>query len=842
MGQGKTTGILIVEVGLDAGLRDLPVVGSYVPADVDLRVRGIEFVGATAPMTPASIAQVNKILAGLSSSDAPLLVPDELNKARALIGVRARLGGQDRVLVVSVGKKPPDPSPLEGDVASGTGTTTWFSVGQGLGPLRLDRLGVSYADGKVWLLADAELTVSALTLSGRGMGFGLDLSDPGRVSGTIDGLGLEWKRPPVVIAGALVSRPHGDYEVLIQGGALITTPVLMLSAVGGYARRKQHQPSLFVFGRLAFGEGKGIGPAFFRITGAAAGFGYNSAIRTPLLTEVDSFPLMPGASAPSEPLALLDTLTGGTRPWITETDNHVWVAGGIEFDSFKFITGSILAIGQFTTAGPARFSLLLLGRAAVDFPVSKKSATRYAHVELDVSASYDTTTDALEVFAAIGRGSFVVHPDCRLTGQGALCMWFGNSEHPGDFVMSLGGYHPHFQPPKHYPRLERLGLSWSVSDEVSVSGSCYGALTPSAFMVGGEVDIRYHASPFRASLSAGFDALVQWNPFHWEVGMHLDIGVGVDIWPYFDGHVSVSLDLWGPPTGGLATVHVLLWSFDVQFGEKRPTSPALVSWEEFTGHMLPEPKVRAVPTAGLLAGPDPEKAPKEGDPWTVSTDGFAFATQTVLPIQSIRLGRATTPPKNNTLADGDSLSARPVGVKDVRSEHRVVLTHTTSAATTVEIDLEQWNPEAPRVQIPDALWGEPADSAGSQPVLPSGEPPCRATGLRLTAPAPALSPVVAATTEDKLGNEPVQGHPVPITVGDHADPAPSQAPTIRDTIATGLPATRESRTALLMALAAQDALAGEASAYVVEDELRDYADQLFAHLREAPMSRAKEEA
>ena len=48
--------------------------------------------------------------------------------------------------------------------------------------------------------------------------------------------------------------------------------------------------------------------------------------------------------------------------------------------------------------------------------------------------------------------------DCQLTGGFAYFMWFPQSQ----FVLTIGGYNPHFQKPTQFPDVPRLGYHWSL--------------------------------------------------------------------------------------------------------------------------------------------------------------------------------------------------------------------------------------------------------------------------------------------------------------------------------------------------------------------------------------------
>ena len=73
-----------------------------------------------------------------------------------------------------------------------------------------------------------------------------------------------------------------------SGLATIKTPSLTLSAIGAYADLPDYN-SLFIYAVLHAPLG---GPSFFFVTGLAAGFGFNRAVRLPEVSAVGQFPLV----------------------------------------------------------------------------------------------------------------------------------------------------------------------------------------------------------------------------------------------------------------------------------------------------------------------------------------------------------------------------------------------------------------------------------------------------------------------------------------------------------------------------------------------------------------------
>ena len=54
--------------------------------------------------------------------------------------------------------------------------------------------------------------------------------------------------------------------------------------------------------------------------------------------------------------------------------------------------------------------------------------------------------------------------------------WFGHSDYDGDWVFSVGGYHKQFAVPDHYPKPDRLGIRFSIGDNMTIGGEGYAPL------------------------------------------------------------------------------------------------------------------------------------------------------------------------------------------------------------------------------------------------------------------------------------------------------------------------------------------------------------------------------
>ena len=127
--------------------------------------------------------------------------------------------------------------------------------------------------------------------------------------------------------------------------------------------------------------------------------------------------------------------------------------------------------------------------------------------------------------AQLTDNSWIINESCRLTGGFAFVTWFRT----GQFVLTLGGYHPRFAAPAGFPVVPRLGFGWKVSDIISIKGEAYFALTASCVMAGARLDVSIDAGWIWGRLVAGFDALVAWDPFFYEVEIYASVSVGFKI-------------------------------------------------------------------------------------------------------------------------------------------------------------------------------------------------------------------------------------------------------------------------------------------------------------------------
>jgi hypothetical protein len=689
----------------------------------------------------------------------------------------------------------------------GSAETIWIPAQRAFGPLQCRRVGIEWPEKNdkliLTFLFDGGVRLAALSVDLEGLSLGIPLRTPGQLSNysiDLQGLGISYVSGPLTISGAFLKNTSST-PVQYDGAALIKAQRWSIAAIGSYAML-DGEPSMFIFARLGATLG---GPPFFFVTGLCAGFGYNRSIRIPTIDEVPSFPLLAGIDDPKaiggdnpKPAEALKTLS----KWVAPARGMNWFAAGVQFTSFQLVKSNAVLV--VIPTGDFQAAILGVSRMKLG-----QEGPQFAYAELALSVVLHPSAGFLGVSAQLTSNSYVLTPDCHLTGGFAFWIWF-DGEHAGDFVVTLGGYHPAFRKPAHYPDEERLGFSWQVNSRVSIRGSSYFALTPSCAMGGGALDVEFHAGDLRAWFRAHADFLFVWKPFYFIGSVGVSIGASYKLNLLFTSvtvsvELGADLDIWGPPTGGKVHVSWYIISFTIRFGADPQDAGGFLQWDDFRS-LLPQNDAKPQALAALEAG-DGNATPlsnvikpsitrglvsKDQDRWLVRGDALTFAVETAFPLTEANLGGATHVPNDPNYFVG----VRPMGIAATKSKFDIAINGPGGAQ-----DLGgKWTSAPMKRAVPMATWGTPLPE-GTTPGTPSAETlPDRLVGVReitpLTVkpggpdPVPLVNLSVAAINPGDSnylplasGASPVQRHPRP-------------TPTSLQIIATTLVSTATVRTQL----------------------------------------------
>ena len=613
---------LIFKVEARVMLSGLPMVGASLASFGDLGVDGFLAAATSDELGAKEIKLFNELIK--ATGDLPTLpLPADEGKnlpKGVVIELNVLAGGAPRSLMfyLSPPVKPRSPGPLLegnlGDARSGRLEATrepprtgeaWLDVERSFGPVNIKRIGAAYDNGNIVLLLDAGFVVSALTLELLGLSIGFPIKDfaVSKIRPGLHGMSLAYKSGPITISGGFVNvepAPAGlNYQY--NGELLIQAEGFGLSAIGSFAEfnTQGREKSLFLFGVLNATLG---GPAFFVITGIAAGFGYNRSLTIPTLDALPGFPLIAAATGTSTDLAKAQEnqdAVGALKmmdQYVYPALGESWLAVGVRFTSFKILDSFALLTVSFGN----RFEIALLGLSSLTMPPLAPPDAAVGFAQLAIIAWYAPDEGVLKVAAQLTPGSYILSKKCHLTGGFALYTWFRdeldksgalvkNGFRAGDFVVSLGGYNQNFKTPSYYPIVPRVGANWQINS-LTIKGGFYFALTPVAVMAGGALDANFESGRFKAWFIARIDFLLYWEPFYYlasaslSLGASYTLGSGATAWT-ITVHVGVALTLQGPPFGGTAVVDLYVFSVTIPFGSSAP-SPHPLKWDEFKQRYL----------------------------------------------------------------------------------------------------------------------------------------------------------------------------------------------------------------------------------------------------------------
>ncbi len=622
------------------------------------------------------------------------------------------------------------------------GNIKWYNLQKSFGPVSVNRIGVQYAKGDIKVLFDAGLSAAGLTISLDGLGLETNLSDitanpPKLPTFSLNGLGLDFKRGPLEIGGAFLRQEipaSGDTQAYEEydGLVLISFKTFSLSAIGSYAQ-VNGQTSLFIYGVLEMPFG---GPPFFLLTGLAAGFGYNRRLTMPPIDQVESFPLieqaMSGSAAipsdPSERGSFLQQEITSLSQYVPPQIGEYFLVAGLRFSSFELIDSFALLAISFGKD----FELDILGLSTLVIPTPEEGSTvsPLAEVQLAIKVAFNPDAGYLEAIAQLTNNSFILSRDCHLTGGFAFYVWFKDQPQPGalngEFVLSIGGYHPQFVPPPYYPTVPRLGFNWQVTPQLFIKGGAYFALVPHAVMAGGGLEVVWQSGSIQAWFKAGADFLISWKPYFYMADIYVDMGVSATI-NFFGAHhltldLGADLSIWGPDFSGIAHIHILIFTIPISFGNAKPT-PQPISWENFRQSFLPaDDKICNISVESGLIKKIEKDANGQGRS-IINPKDFSIVTDAQLPSTAASLGK--------TQLNGKTFGVAPMALPAVQSSvHTVTITGGGEEAS--------FNASPVTKNVPAAMWGgELSPKVNGEKMVTDAM-----TGLRIT---PANPPTPGAT-------------------------------------------------------------------------------------------------
>jgi len=749
--QASPTFLVDATLGLDINLADLPLIGDQLPGNFTPRINNVRIFYAYQDISTELINTL-KLPQDISLPPVPSSKQQEKEKSLALqsglyLSACLTLENDPQWVTLPLSRskknKPNTPSSKTDQVINATeadattqepetsksdqnpknekfkalaqappnvdDTITWLDVNKKLGPISLQQMGMQFQNSELWFFLNASLSFGGITLSCNGLGVGSSLTEF-KPKFRLNGVGIHYSGGGCLeIGGALLRKilPLKDDKGAIQldksrnpityeeysGAVIIGTSIkgkkITLSAIGSYAK-VNGESSLFVFALLDYPLG---GPPAFFVTGLAAGFGYNRRLNPPATVEaVEDFPFvklaMGGEDKGKELPQILDSLGSYIQP----ASGEMFFAIGIKFTSFKIVDAFILLIvklGKRTEFHILGLASLVAPPGAVDLGIEP-----VAEAKLALKAVFIPNEGVLRVEANLQKGSYILSKKCYLSGGFAFYSWF-SGEHEGDFVLTLGGYHPKFKVPSHYPQVPRLKLEWQLNENLSIKGEGYFALTASTLMAGVCLDASFEQGNVKATFKIEAHFLIAWKPFYYKATVALEIRASVKIcFRTVSLDIRASLQIWGPPFSGRAFLEVGPVSVEMGFGSSLPPRPKALTWQEFRAALLPADAAICNITVsnGLIRKLERNKV----EEWIINPKEFAISTDSVIPSTGSNMADRAQ------YRDWEKkISIRPMDLRSsLSSTHRIEIKHQDKLVN----ENFSWSPIFKRV--PSALWGE----------------------------------------------------------------------------------------------------------------------------------------
>jgi hypothetical protein len=519
--------------------------------------------------------------------------------------------------------------------------------------LSFSHIGLSYKDEVLSLIVDATIELGPFTCQLVGCSIGLDLKKikfndlfsakplfSTDLIFSLSSLAVAWTRPPIEMAGSLSTVTSGK-SILYQGGFSISFPSFGLTAVGEYGsiNTPSKFDTLFVWASV---NGPLLEMEFGKVTDVRVGVGYHSALRLPTLQDVTQFPLIQPVEGDTA-LKILEKLSEKNAPsggkWVSPKNDSYWFAAGCSITLVELLDITAVIIFEFNPKLVLNISALAttqLPRAA-----SSKLPT-FLSLQLGVTSTLDFQHGSLTAGGALSPNCYLFDPNCHITGAFGFGYWFGGSGHKGDWVLTLGGYHPAFIPPSHYPTPDRVALNWNIGDILSCHGEAYFAATPHCLMAGARLFAAYAAGPVSAHFEANFDFLMAYWPLKYQGRVAVVVGVGYEVDEGILGcqlavDVGAEFDVQGPPFYGTMIVNISCFSFELQFGEPPNFIPLTLA--QFSDSLLdegPNQKKKESIIFSLIKGGflGTKKDPTEST-WRLRGGDAAIRIVTVFPNSSI---------------------------------------------------------------------------------------------------------------------------------------------------------------------------------------------------------------
>jgi hypothetical protein len=390
-----------------------------------------------------------------------------------------------------------------------------MQIGTSAANLTLERVTVhleKQATALKWRLAlrtsaSAQFGPMRLIMDGAGAWFGRWDNDQALGALAPDGIGLTIRAGIIEGGGFLAVSDEGRR---FAGALTLKLLAFNVFAFGILTKLKGDKLSFVAVIGVRFPGGIQLGFGFM-VTGVGGLIGINRRANTDLLRER----LASGASGNvlfcDDPVKNAPNLLGDLDAFFPPEPDVFIIGPTLQLSWMAIVR---LDVGVFIEL-PGPRKIFIAGSARVVIGISENAALVF--LRMDFIGGIDFT-QRLIFFDAQLVNSHVLGM-LSITGGIAFRLAYGS---PGYFVLTVGGFHPGFNPePMNVPSIARVGaaLSVNVVAEIWMRLEMYVAFTSNTFQVGANIEAGMVLGPISAHGWFRFDALIQFDPFYFEAAI-----------------------------------------------------------------------------------------------------------------------------------------------------------------------------------------------------------------------------------------------------------------------------------------------------------------------------------
>ena len=561
-------------------------------------------------------------------------------------------------------------NPLSFTLRAGDGEGPWWiAIQKGFGPLYLEQIGFGTTNPggqlkDISLLMDGSVSIAGLYAAVDDLEITYDVSrgdffNPASWSVDLAGLAVSADMAGVSISGGMLKQTTtAGIEYL--GMLLGRFAVYGITIYGGYGEGEQGGKKFVAFFAVGAVNGPIGGPPAFFLTGIGGGFGINRKLLVPDdLSNFGDYPLIKSLDIAAKSGSPMDELRK-LGAYFPMSRGSFWFAAGLSFNSFAIVDG--IAVVAVQIGDGLDINLLGLARMALPRP-----QVALVSIEVALLVRFSSSEGVLWVQGQLTDNSWLLYPDIKLTGGFAYVIWFKGERH-GEFVFTLGGYHPEFHRDG-YPEVPRLGLRWSIGSSIVIKAGSYFALTSEALMAGGDFEASAHFGPAWAEVRFGAHGIVYFDPFHYHVNAYARVsaGITIDTWIFGEITISISLgariDVTGPDFHGSVTFEVGPVELTVEFGGSDKAQKMPISAEAFISKYLePADDGKALAHAVMTGGGAQPSKGKNSTPDGSATKPFVVVVEFSLTFTSTIPATHVTQTFKNSTSTISYLPSLSIGV------------------------------------------------------------------------------------------------------------------------------------------------------------------------------------